>query len=59
VAVLLGDDIQLPISGTEVPGHDAEAVVSQPLSRQLLTGASQRLVVLSAQAATPQSLQVV
>jgi hypothetical protein len=36
-----------------------KAVVSQPLSRQLLTGVSQRLVVLSAQAATPQSLQVV
>jgi hypothetical protein len=33
-------------------------VVSQPSSRKFLTGVSQRPVVLSAQAATPQSLQV-
>ena len=59
VAVLFCDDIQLPVAGTEVPGHDTETAVSQPLSRKCLTGVSQRPVVLSAKVATPQSLQVV
>ncbi len=59
VAVLLGDDIQLPVDGTKVPGHDTEAVVSQPSSCKFLTCVSQCPVVLPVQAATPQSVQVV
>src|SRR5664279_2794581 len=59
VAALLGDDIQLPVNGTEVPGHDMKAVVGQPSSRKFLTSFSHRPVVLPVQTATPQSVQVV
>ena len=59
VTILLGDDIQLSVAGTEVPGHDTEAVVGQPSSRKFLTCVSQRPVVLPVQTATPQSVQVV